>query len=441
MESLSFYGIHTIIEFFYIVSIYNKMDLYASGSIRTHYIDPVSFVPNQRCSFELDASKTAYLTNMRLLDLGVTTDTLIGYNQGLGCLALIRNIRLMDARTELSALRNPAQYLFWKNCNRTNSDNKSQDKYLKRNNLGETINSVNNKVVAVQGNGGNADTAPNTTSNAYIDLREIFPLLNQIQLLPTSVFRNLRIEIEFESRQERQVLSNTDRSISVNRPVLACDFTDNMELVNQGMQTLMERGAVWNEIENDNFTIAGGAQATDIEVRQEQAFQSLAYRGKYVERILLCKQLSTIGLEAPTAAVLGYGGVASSQAWLNQHTQMRLNGKNILPGFSGATGDMERLGMVADEWGVATMVPGSNYYDWANMGDVATDTGKNGQQSWDCLRIGARVRELQVQVSRLNNQDTTVAKNATNAACVINLYAEVRKVMTMNAAGYTVIYG
>lgn len=417
------------------------MDLYASGSIRTHYIDPVSFVPNGRCAFELDASKTAYLTNMRLLDLGVVSDAQVGYNEGLGCLALIKNIRLMDARTELSALRNPAQYLFWKNSNRTNSDNKSQDKYLKRNNLGQTINSADNLITTVQGNGGNADTASTTTTNAYIDLREVFPLLNQIQLLPTSVFRNLRIEIEFEARQARQVLADVTKTISVNRPVLACDFTDNTELVNQGMQTLMERGAVWNEIENDNFTIAGGAQATDIEVRQEQAFQSLAFRGKYLERILLCKQLSNVALEAPTAAVLGYGGVASSQAWLQQHTQMRLNGKNILPGFSGATGDMERLGMVADEWGVATMVPGSNYYDWANMGDVTKDVNYAGQQSWDCLRIGARVRELQVQVSRLNNQDTTVAKNSTNAACVVNLYAEVRKVMTMNAAGYTVIYG
>lgn len=417
------------------------MDLYASGSIRTHYIDPTSFVPNGRCAFELDASKTAYLTNMRLLDLGVVSNAQVGYNEGLGCLALIKNIRLMDARTELSALRNPAQYLFWKNSNRTNSDNKSQDKYLKRNNLGQTINSADNLITSVQGNGGNADTAPTSTTNAYIDLREVFPLLNQIQLLPTSVFRNLRIEIEFEARQARQVLADVTKTISVNRPVLACDFTDNVELVNQGMKTLMERGAVWNEIENDNFTIAGAAQATDIEVRQEQAFQSLAFRGKYLERILLCKQLSNVALEAPTAAVLGYGGVASSQAWLQQHTQMRLNGKNILPGFSGATGDMERLGMVADEWGVATMVPGSNYYDWANMGDVTKDVNYAGQQSWDCLRIGARVRELQVQVSRLNNQDTTVAKNSTNAACVVNLYAEVRRVMTMNADGYTVIYG
>ena len=418
------------------------MDLYASGSIRTHYIDPTSFVPNGRCAFELDASKTAYLSNMRLLDLGCTSDAQVGYNQGLGCLGIIKNIRLMDARTELSALRNPAQYLFFKNSNRTNSDNKSQDKYLKRNNLGQTIAATNNKISAVQGSGGTADTlASGNTNLAYLDLREIFPLLNHLQLLPTAVFRNLRIEIEFEARAAQQVLVDVSKAITVSRPVLACDFTDNADLVKQGMAQLMERGAVWNEIENDNFTIAAVALGADTEARQEQQFQSLAYRGKYVERILLCKQLSNIADGVNGNDVLGYGGVASSQAWLQQNTQMRLNGKNILPGFNGATGDMERLAMVADEWGVTTLVPGANYYDWESIGQVTNDANLAGQQSWDCLRIGARVRELQVQVSRLNNQDTTAGRTATNDACVVNLFAEVRKVLSMNADGYTVIYG
>jgi len=58
------------------------------------------------------------------------------------------------------------------------------------------------------------------------------------------------------------------------------------------------------------------------------------------------------------------------------------------------------------------------------------------------LRLSARVRELQVQVSRLNNQDTTAGRTATNDACVVNLYAEVRRILSMNENGsYSVIYG
>ena len=88
---------------------------YSNGAIKTMYIDPVSFVPNGRCAFELDAKKLAFLPNMRLLNLGADNATgQTGYSTGLGAVALIKNCRLMDARTELSALRNVAPFAFSK---------------------------------------------------------------------------------------------------------------------------------------------------------------------------------------------------------------------------------------------------------------------------------------------------------------------------------------
>ena len=103
------------------------------GSVETMYVDPVSFVPNQRCSFELDGTKLAYGSNMRLLNLGCVSDSAQAYSKGLGAMAVIRNIRLLDGQTELSGIRNLAPYLFFKNSNRTNSTNKEEDSYLKRN--------------------------------------------------------------------------------------------------------------------------------------------------------------------------------------------------------------------------------------------------------------------------------------------------------------------
>ena len=46
-------------------------DTYFDGSVRTQYLDPVSYVPNGRCAFDLDGDKLAYLSNMRILGLGV----------------------------------------------------------------------------------------------------------------------------------------------------------------------------------------------------------------------------------------------------------------------------------------------------------------------------------------------------------------------------------
>ena len=415
-------------------------DLYSSGQIRTSYVDPVSFVPNGRCAFELDADKVAYLSNMRLLNLGCVTDATPGeYSRGLGSLACIKNIRLMDARTELGALRNPAQYLFWKNVNRTNSENKSNDSYLKRNGIGQEIQVTSNKVHRVYASNV-VTNDPDTTNLGYLDLREVFPILNEVAVLPVAVFSNLRIEIEFEANVNRQILTDTARPVTIQRPVLALDHTDDPETVKQALAAIAQ-GVSWREIENDNFTMAAVAIGANPNVRQAVQFQSMAFRGKYLERMLLCKQLQTLADEQTGTTVLGYGGVASSQAVLEQHTQYRLNGKNILPGFNGTTRPNEALGLLSDEWGVSSMLPGGNLYQWSNIGLLnAGGSDNSGQTAWDAIRVGARVSELQVQLSRLNNQDTSTTKTPTNSALTINLYAEVQKQLTVMGNDYIVGY-
>jgi len=147
---------------------------YANGSIRTQYLDPVSFVPNGRCAFELDGDKMAYLTNMRLLDIGCVGDGADTYNRGLGALACIKSMRLLDGRSELSAIRNPAPYIFFKNANRSNAINKSNDSYLKRNELGLEIDSLDNDLNHIYASGG-VTTAAATTNLAYLDLRMVSP--------------------------------------------------------------------------------------------------------------------------------------------------------------------------------------------------------------------------------------------------------------------------
>ena len=416
-------------------------DAYFDGSVRTQYLDPVSFVSNGRCAFELDGDKMAYLSNMRLLDLGCVSDGAIGYNKGLGALALIKNIRLMDARTELSALRHPAQYLFFKNANRSNAINKSNDSYFKRNQLGLEIKASNNKLDHIY-SPGTANTTEDTTAKAYLDLREVFPLLNNLRVLPTQIFKNLRIEIEFEAKLANQVLNNVTNTITTLRPVLAVDHITNSALVNQEIDALMKSGVVWDEIEHDSYVIDAvdttGFGNSDTAV-QSSSNHSLAYKGKLVERLLVCKQLQDKTIEVATNVVQGFGGVASSQSVLNQTIQYRLNGKNVLPGFNGANKPNERLALVADEWGSCSGFIGMNLYKWRDRGESLENPEEGGQMDWDCVRLGARVADLQIQIQRTNNRDSA-AKNPTNQALNINTYAEVKKALAVMAGGYNIVY-
>ena len=414
-----------------------------NGSVETMYIDPVSFVPNQRCAFELDGTKLAYGSNMRLLNLGVVSNTAQDYSQGLGAMALIRNIRLMDGRTELSSIRNVAPYMFFKNCNRTNATNKSEDSFLKRNQFGFEIAADDNKVSHTY-SPGRANTTPETTELAYLDLRELFTILNQdaMSLLPTSIFKNIRIELEFDGKASNQILGETDATFDIQRPILAVDVVSNMAAVQAAVSQISSAPIMYQDIEQDNYTM----NAVDTSgftiaqtATQSAVNQSLGFKGKYVERLLITKQIQNKLLERNGASVLGFGALASSQAILNEQVQITLNGSPILPGFQGMTKPNEILGMLSDEWGSINAYPGSNLYAWSKTGANLDDANTGGQQSFICVRLGARVAQLQTSISRTNNRDTT-AKAATNAALNINLYGEVSKMLNVTKNGYRVVY-
>lgn len=412
-----------------------------NGSVETMYLDPVSFVPNQRCAFELDGTKLAYGSNMRLLNLGVVSNTAQDYSQGLGAMALIRNIRLMDARTELSGIRNVAPYMFFKNCNRTNATNKSEDSYLKRNQLGFEIAADDNKVSHTY-SPGRANTSPETTELAYLDLREVFPILNELDLLPTSVFKNLRIEIEFDGKQSSQILGEIDATFDIQRPILAVDVQSNPVAVQSAVEQISSAPIMWQDIEQDNYTMNAVDTSTFAPAdtaTQTAVNQSLGFKGKFVERLLITKQIQNKLLELNGQSVLGFGALASSQAVLNEKVQINLNGNPILPGFQGMTKPNEILGMLSDEWGSINAYPGSNLYEWSKTAANLDDANTGGQQSFICVRLGARVAQLQTSISRTNNRDTS-AKAATNAALNINLYGEVSKMLNVTKSGYRVVY-
>ena len=439
------------------------MSSYNNGDVHTEYIDPQIYVPNGRASFSLDASKLAYLPNLRMLNVGVSVDVATKYNRLVGSMACIRNIRLLDGRTELSALRNPAPYLAFKSQQRTNADNKSTASWFKNSMVGLEINELNDKLDHLyvkndantgQPNDGTADA----TDVGYLDLMECFPILGALPCLPTDVFPNLRVEIEFHSQPSAQIVVRAGKggvaataTTSV-RPILVADVVENPELVRALSRSLKESGARWNEIEHDRFNmLAPDLVADEKKVSSEQ---SMAFIGKRVERLLMCKRLQDPALSVNAAGdVLGYGNLAS-QALQAQTTQVRLNGKNVFPGFNGISRPMERLALVSDEYGACSAYPGSNLYNWTladsmvklgGPGGGASETGKtlSGALSYDCVRIGAKVADLQIQISRTSDgtafADGTV--RATNDPLIVDMFAEVDKAMVMGRDGqYRIVY-
>ena len=81
-----------------------------------------------------------------------------------------------------------------------------------------------------------------------------------------------------------------------------------------------------------------------------------------------------------------------------------------------------------------------------SLGGLQPQSGKalSGALSYDCVRIGARVADLQIQISRTADGATgsaTTAPRSTNLACNVNMYAEVDKSLVMRPDNsYVVVY-
>jgi len=416
------------------------MSYYSDATIKTTYIDPRIYVENARATFELDASEAAYLPDMRLTFLGVTADGATTYNRLVGALSNIRNYTLYDGKQVLSQLNRAQFYRGFLNQNKSNSSNEKIGSYLDCSALGFTVNGVNRQVERTSETLV-VNTAPSTTDSAWLDLREVFPILGSMTHLPTSMFKNLRIVIEFDN--SNQTTNATASVLKTLRPVLAVNVMTNPKVVD----TLNKKMSAvsWLEVEHDQFVIpqsANNGAAGDQLLPQNITVKLNGYNAKRMERLLITKEITNSALEATGGAVQGFGKF-SSQAVFEQQFQLRINGRNIFPRARGITGNNEMLAHVAETYGDCTSYPGSNQYGQDISTIVSLGRPALGQLSYIGCYVGELIADLQIDYQRMGLQDAgnTAGKKATTDALTCHSYCEVRKILMPSANGlYTIAY-
>ena len=391
------------------------MSYYSDQTIKTTYLDPRIYVENSRATFELDASEAAYLPDMRLTFVGAKGTIASTYNKLAGALSMVRNFTLYDGKQVLSQLNRANFYNGFLNQNKTNA--------------------VNEKVGSV------LETTNATTESAWIDLRQIFPILAQMSHLPTSMFKNLRVVIEYDMSD--QVSNATNNVLTSLRPILAVNVLTNPKVVdalNKNMSAIS-----WLEVEHDQFVIpqsTNNGGAGDQNVEQPVTVKLNGYNAKRMERMLIVKEITNSALEVSGTAVQGYGKF-SSQAVFKQKFQLRINGRNIFPRANGIAGNNEMLAHVAETYGDCSAYPGSNQYGQ----DISTIVGLGrpalGQLAYIGCYVGQEISDLQIDYARTGLQDAgnTGGKKSTTDALTCHVYGEVRKLLMPNANGtYTIAY-
>ena len=420
------------------------MAFYSSGDVKTKYFDPKSFSDGSRAVFELDGHHLAYLPNMRLLEIGVFGQAGGQYNELIGANGIVREITLFDGATILTQLNNYGLYRGFQLQNTSNSNAQSIVDFKSAGGvLGFQQLSDDGLLQHLQRSRGTAATRADSRG-AYIELREVLPMLNSVTHLPTDLFRNLRLEITFNTDAAEQVLQDITHTITGQLlPILAVDVLDNKSIVDK-MNRGLGKTIAWLEVEHDQVSYpqsANNGAAGDQNVEETKNFKLDGFKNKSVERMVQIKEEQDITKYLDANAPRGFGRY-SSVALFNEKVQVRLNGRNIFPN-SGLTGNMERLAYVVDTYGDCVAYPGSSQVDIDTGAVAGTDTAngrdKIGNLSYNAFYLGERVFDLQVQHSRTGLEDTTTLRPSTDALNV-HYYGEVKKALVVANNGYNIVY-
>ncbi len=418
---------------------------YYTSQVNTKLIDPNVYVANLRAEFQLP--KGNYGNRMRLLNVGLTAANTPTYNSSLGALSSIKSIRLLNGRDEIDALRE---------CNRYMAFNK----FIKPNqkSLGHTQQETkNNYALVYSGDGTGADAAnaiqmitksmdlggaqkrqlttdSSTTPKAYLDLSEVFPFLNSVEVLPADLFSQLRVVIEYET-DVRNMISVDNETVTTTRPLLACDVIEDEGLVKEMMGDL--NGAVWNAVEHDLTRIAASnADATQVTSNRLNGFNNKRMMRFCVHKVPQDKRENSLANNN-----VRDGGDLISSAFLNEKFNVKINGRPKIS-RNGAEYPNQRLGYLVDAYGESTVYYASNRIGADSSSSVTGNELDSGTKDYYGLYVNDIIKDFELEITR-DTKSNDVGFNfrrPQSSAYDVHVFADIRKQLVLNGMNYQIIY-
>lgn len=426
------------------------MAFYTEG-LKSQVVDAVHHAEDFRTEFRLKPN-TVYLTNFRLGNLGANLAGAAAYNPLAGVNATIKSIHLYDGNQLLDQILEFPLWAGFSSYNRANKSNEDMQRQLNLNQLGFVYEGLDKP--AADASSYDADVAkvrtrydpPQPTNNAtttatgWLSLKSILPILDASLYCPTTVFKNLRLVIQWNTNKGQLGLGATGTASTVgscNEPILIVDEVVNPE---RRMQIAKQyKGVQFNAIEHDRVSIAAMSSAAAGVVDVTKTIGG--FDNKRVNRFLIVNTPNTV---VTTDATLGLG----STAMFKQKIQIRINGQNRYPA-DGITRVNQRLAHLSDVWGSCNAFPGTNSVQLTT--DVATDkkmiagvgaayarTYVGNLDYFGCTApMGEPVLEMQIDYSRFSE---THANPVQHGALNLNIFGEVMKQVAVANNGYRVAY-
>lgn len=404
---------------------------------KTHAIDPINF-NKYRCEFRLPSS-TVLLSKMSIMNLGVYGDTVQrDFIESMGVKGLIKKLSLYDGNQKLDEVNHFGMWSAYNEYANSNDKARDMDNYLS----GSTFGFTKRYVHDVTGNTlpedaqqieafnkiKKAELAEDDTFKGIISLFHELEFLKNSLVVPTTVFKNLRVVIEFQTDMSK-VFKTAPANHTILRPFIVVQ-----EIIDESVASgLLKqyKGVAFQALEDDIIPVARGSLAT-IET-QETKRKINGFNGKMLNKLIIQKERT----ENKADGVKEFGSVAQAKESVN----FTLNGKKLLP-FDGCDRTNKRLGLLSMACGEHNTVLGMESVGTSNvaLSNVAVSSEVAEficNADYMAFNVLDRVRDLQIDYKR---ETHPLAGGEYNQAMNLNVYGRVSKAVVVSGDRYVVEY-
>lgn len=447
-------------------------------------IDPVFFNNQSRAEFRLNHQDVAYLSSGCYLALGgFGTDALlteVNYNRRAGVAGLVSSIRLLNGGDVIAQLDQAGSWLAFRGLNKDNADAFSKKMapcsasalmHLGIANAGEQ-EIIGTADLSTQR--GQPGTSELECSLGYLPITEFFKELETLRVLPTAIFSNLRLVVQFSS-DLKEILQQQTRNngtavtaFTKVRPLLVVESISDPAIISEMIAGMASTRM--NCIESDQFVVPAVAAG-----RQRVQKQLRGFNSKIVNRVMIVNkptsategvvQFDDKGNVAVNPTVALDSGKLNSLVQHRLTVNARVNGRNIFQGSGLGYDDAQdqtgtvgcgtnhRLATLTDTWGDVAICQGGNSCGLVVTGlnDPATVNNVIGGftgaffygSDYTGFRVMDRVSNLEIDYARSHiagGVNTIMNSSTPNQKLDVIVYAEVPKVLQIEGMSYRVAY-
>ena len=366
----------------------------------TRILDPIIDVSNNRVTWHLP-NQTILSPDIKMLNIGAILSTGAAarkYNRFSGGISLIKNIYLTSNGVTVDQLLDANSWVAFKESMKSHSEAESLSRNLVGNALGLII-ADDDKI------GHAIDTKPltdtlATSGKCMISLGDLLPFLKSSTMVPTTVYTNLRITIEYDTSMSIVANINSNSLTAMSTPFLVVE-----EMLDDGFiqkATADYRGLGFMAIERDQMfvdTTLTSLSGVENNEPNSHSLQSRAFQNKYVSRIVVApKATNPLAYSTGTTGVTGGGGLGAI-ALLEPKFNVVVNGSNKVAG-QGLVGSTEIAARLMDTWSQVSTIPTQAYTTGLFHSEDVYSASKHfaGYMAWLGLSINEFVQSLYINI-------------------------------------------